>query len=100
MSKVPPMQRAEAVQRKKELKEHAEINNPEYAGRWDSQDWVVVEILDDIMINNNYIFWEGETTIAKLFKKGNKQSWCMYCSNTGKDEILSLDKATPVRIQK
>ena len=94
------MERAEAAQRKKETKEFAEIQNPEdhYQGRWDGVEWTVIEILEDVFINNDCIFWKGETTIAKIVRKNGKQSWCAYCSREGMDKMIAYNTAAEVRI--
>jgi hypothetical protein len=94
------MERAEAAQRKKETKEMAEIQNPEdhYQGRWSGPEWTVIEILEDVFIGNDCIFWEGETTIAKIMRRGGKQSWCAYNAREGRDEMIAYNVAAEVRI--
>lgn len=100
MRGVISMEPAEIEQRKKELREFADIQSSQYAGRWAGIEWALVEILEDIYVNNDHLFWAGETTLAKPFKRNGKQSWCAYCYLSGKDEIIGLDKAVEVRVKK
>jgi hypothetical protein len=92
------MERAEAAQRKKELCEHADDESPQYAGRWLGPEWVVIELLDDVYIGKDLVFWEGETTIAKIMRRGGKQSWCAYNARNGRDEMIAYSVAAEVRI--
>ncbi len=94
------MEPAEIEQRKKEIREFADIQSAQYAGRWSGVEWSLVEILEDIYVNNDYLFWTGETTLAKPFKRNGRQSWCAYSSISTRDEIIGLDKAIEVRVKK
>ncbi len=70
---------------------------PQYAGHWDGDEWVLVQIECTVTTKLGQAFLPGELTIARKETLEGEPVWCAYSMANKCDTVIALSKATEVR---